>query len=163
MDSVLGISGWQQALTVFLAVIPGFIYQGTRSQLSGPTPDDREITVRILRALGVSGFLALLYVGIFGSWLTDAVTRPGFPFKTVTPVQGAETGADKCRSLWDDPRLTAWMLIAVVFVVPVIAAFLVHVADVFRVPERITDLLYRVARIANKVAPYDKTPTAWDF
>jgi hypothetical protein len=47
------VSGWLQALTLLLAVIPGFIYQGTRSQLRGPTPDEREVGVRILRVTAV--------------------------------------------------------------------------------------------------------------
>ncbi|UQX10097.1 DUF6338 family protein [Candidatus Mycobacterium methanotrophicum] len=56
------LASWQQAVTLLLAVIPGFIYQGTRSRLRGPTPDEQEVTVRVLRALATSGFLALLYV-----------------------------------------------------------------------------------------------------
>jgi len=159
------VSGWQQALTLLLAVIPGFIYQGTRYQLSGPTIEDREIVVRILRALAVSGFFALIYVGILGSWLTDAVTCPGFPFKaSVTPPRTVPPGpvAGSCGS-WDDAQLTAWILVALIFVVPIIGAFLVHVAAVFAVPDRITDRLYKIARIADRVTPYDSTPTAWDF
>ena len=40
------VSGWQQAVTLLLAIVPGFIYQGTLSRLRGPTPDDREMGVR---------------------------------------------------------------------------------------------------------------------
>jgi hypothetical protein len=138
------VSGWQQALTLLLAVIPGFIYQATRSQLRGPTPEEREIGFRVLRALAVSGFLALLYVGIMGSTLTDAVKRPGFPFK-------------------DDPQRTAWVVVALIFVVPIVGAFLVNVASTFEVSERITGRLHKILRIADKVSQYDPTPTAWDF
>lgn len=70
------VSGWQQALTLLLAVIPGFVYQGTRLRLRGPTPDAREIGVRILRALAGSGFAALAYVVVLGPALTTVVTRP---------------------------------------------------------------------------------------
>jgi uncharacterized protein DUF6338 len=142
------VSGWQQAITLLLAVIPGFIYQGTRSSLRGPTPEDREIGLRILRALAVSGFLALVYVGILGSCLTDAVTHP------VT---------DPHSPLKDHPQRTAWALIALIFVVPIVIAVLVQVADGFSVPERITSRLYKIVRITDRVSPYDKTPTAWDF
>jgi hypothetical protein len=138
------VSGWQQAVTLLLAVIPGFIYQGTRSHLRGPMPDDRELGARVLRALAVSGFLALLYVGVLGTRLTDFVTHPGFPLK-------------------DDPQRTAWVLIVLIFVVPIAGAFLVHVASAFSVPERIASRLYKMLGIADRVGTYDPTPTAWDF
>lgn len=53
------VSGWQQALTLLLAVIPGFIYQGTPSQLRGPTPDEREVGVgySVSPPFGRSGLL----------------------------------------------------------------------------------------------------------
>ncbi len=98
------VSGWQQALTLLLAVIPGFVYQGTRSRLRGPTPDDREIGVQILRALAGSGFAALAYVVVLGPALTKAVTRP---------VDSLE---HPCR--------VALVLIVLIFLVPMAAAFL---------------------------------------
>ena len=138
------VSGWQQAVTLLLAVIPGFIYQGTRSHLRGPMPDDRELGAPVLRALAVSGFLALLYVGVLGTCLADFVTHPGSPLK-------------------DDRQRTAWVLIVLIFVVPIVGAFLVHVASASCVPERIASRLYKMLRIADRVGTYDPTPTAWDF
>jgi len=57
------LTGWQQALTVFLIVIPGFVYQGVRARFRGPTPEDQqEFSLRILRALSTSAVFALVYV-----------------------------------------------------------------------------------------------------
>jgi hypothetical protein len=42
------VTGWQQALTVLVIVIPGFVYQVVRSRLSGPTPEDGDLGVRVL-------------------------------------------------------------------------------------------------------------------
>lgn len=136
-------SSWPQVLALVLAVIPGFVYQATRSQLSGPTPDDRDGLVRVLRALGVSAFLVLVYVGVLGSFITDAAKQP-------------------VAALMRDPRAAAWELIGLVFVVPVISAITVHVLTIFSVPERISGLLYKILR-AHDVSPYDSTPTAWDY
>ncbi|RAV14660.1 hypothetical protein DQP55_08865 [Mycolicibacterium sp. GF69] len=131
----MNISGWQQALTLFFAVIPGFIYQGTRSALRGPSPNDREIGVRVLRALGVSGFLVLLYIALIGPRLKNVLTQPGFPFA--------------------NPQPAAWILLGLIFVVPITSAV---VLDRLQPMRRITN---RWAKAGFSV--YDPTPTAWDF
>jgi uncharacterized protein DUF6338 len=137
-------NGWQQALTLLLAVVPGFIYQGTRSHLRGPSPDERETSVRVIRALAVSAFLALLYVAVLGHGITDAVTHPSAQLK-------------------DQPRTAAWEMIGLVFGVPIVAAFCVHLASVFSVSDRITELVYKIIGKSEKISPYDPTPTAWDY
>lgn len=142
------VSGWQQALTLLLIVVPGFVYQGMRSQLRGPRPEDRELGVRIVRALAMSGFLALVYVGVLGTWLTDTVTQPDFGLK---------------KDHLYHPQSTAWVLIGLIFVVPIVAAFLADVASTFLLFERTTQQLYKVLRIADKMSRYDPTPTAWDY
>jgi hypothetical protein len=135
------VSSWQQAVTLLLAVIPGFIYQGTRARLRGPTPDEQENIVRILRALATSGFLALLYVAILGGHLTDAATDPRY-FTENPP----------------DRRLTAIALIGLVFAVPMVFAFIVHYCKAHFV---ISGL--RIERTNERFSVYDPTATAWDF
>lgn len=141
-------NGWQQALTLLLGIVPGFVYQGMRSQLRGPRPEDRELGVRIVRALAVSGFLALLYVGVLGQWLMDVITRPSFGFE---------------RDNFYHPRATAWAFIILIFVIPIICAFLVDLASTFLLFEKFTQRIYKTLRIADKMSRYDPTPTAWDY
>jgi hypothetical protein len=129
------VSGWQQAVTLLLAIVPGFIYQGTLSRLRGPTPDDREMGVRILRALAGSGFAALAYVLMLGPALTKSVTRP---------VDALE-----------HPRAVAVVMILLVFVGPISAAFIVHFIKTWR--------LYPDLGVKDRLTLYIPTPTAWDF
>jgi hypothetical protein len=129
------VSGWQQAVTVLLAVIPGFVYQGTRSRLRGPTPEDREVGVRVLRALAGSGLAALIYVLLLGRGLTDAVSRP---------VQSLE-----------HPRQAAAVLLLLMFVAPAVTACAIHLFSTWR--------LYPDVGFCERLALYIPTPTAWDF
>lgn len=142
------ISGWQQALTLLLIIVPGFVYQGMRSQLRGPRPEDRELGIRIVRALAVSGFLALFYVGVLGEWLIDTMMRPDFGFQ---------------KGHLYHPQVTAWTLIILIFIIPIVGAFLADVASTFLLFEKITQSLYKALRIADKMSRYDPTPTAWDY
>lgn len=70
------VSGWQQALTVLLAVIPGFVYQGVRRSYAGPSPEDRDLGVRLMRALAFSGLIGLIYLALLGTTLRDFVRQP---------------------------------------------------------------------------------------
>lgn len=129
------LSGWQQALTVLLTVVPGFVYQGARSHFRGPTPDERELGVRILRALALSGIFALVYVGILGSRLTSRISEPG-------------------RYL-ESPRWSALWALLLLFVIPFVAAVIIHV---WNARKQYPDLRWReLFRIYNPI------PTAWDF
>jgi hypothetical protein len=130
---------WQQAVTLLLAVVPGFVYQGTRSRLRGPTPDEQEITVRILRALAMSGFLALLYVAVLDRYLTAAVTD--HQYFTDHP-----------------PRLTALALLVLVFAIPMFFAAAVHYCKIhFGISG------WRIKLREERYSTYDSTPTAWDY
>jgi hypothetical protein len=132
---VVLVSGWQQAVTLPLAIVPGFIYQGTRSRLRGPTPDEHEMGVRVLRALAGSALAALVYLSILGPALTKSVARP---------VDALE-----------HPREVAIVLILLIFVGPIVAAFTVHVGRTWR--------LYPDLGVQERLTLYIPTPTAWDF
>lgn len=129
------LSGWQQALTVLLTVIPGFVYQGARSYFRGPTPDEREIGVRVLRALALSGIFALAYVVTLGSLLTSRISDP-------------------TRYL-ESPRLSALAALLLLFAIPFTVAAVVHVRNARKqYPGLKWRELFRV---------YNPVPTAWDF
>lgn len=130
------VTGWQQALTVLLVIIPGFVYQGLLSRLRGPIPEDHELGRRVLRSLAASGVFALVYVAVFGSFMTTATIS-----SRATYV--------------DHPVVAALVLLALVFVIPAIVA-VVHHAYVVR--RQHPDLPWR-----DYLRVYDPTPTAWDY
>ena len=127
-------------LGILLAfVLPGAVYQFTRSRLRGPSPDDTNAFARALRALGVSALLLAIYLVIFGksaiAWLKWA-TKNGSHF----------TGGNV-----DWRLLGVWALI-LLFGVPWSAALGFH----FLGP--IFGRLPMVPKLS-----YDPTPGAWDF
>lgn len=130
------VASWQQALTVLLIVIPGFVYQGLLSRLRGPKPGDGELGTRILRSLAASGLFALFYVIAFGS------------FMTATTVSSPETYRNH-------PVIAALVLLALIFVIPSGVAILQHAVAVKR--------LNRNLPWKDYFRVYDPTPTAWDY
>ena len=72
---------------------------------------------------------------ILGSCLTDALTRPGFALQ--------------------HPRATAWLLVGLIFVVPIAGAFVVHYWTAMR--------LHPTFGLMRRFSAYDPTPTAWNF
>jgi hypothetical protein len=129
------VTGWQQALTVLVIVIPGFVYQVVRSRLRGPTPEDGDFGVRVLRALTTSGLFALIYLIALGQILTSAISHP--------------------RSYLDQPRSTALLLFVLVFLIPAAVAAAQHAHNIRRLyPKVLWKQVFRV---------YNPTPTAWDF
>jgi hypothetical protein len=129
------ISGWQQALAVVVMVIPGFVYQLVRTQFRGPTPDDRDLGARVLRALAISALLALVYTAALGPFIEDWVFHPQKP---VQNVRGA-----------------ALLVLLLVFIIPAIVAIGLHVRAVSK--------LYPELPLRQKFQVYDPTPTAWDY
>lgn len=129
------VSGWQQALTVLAVVIPGFVYQGVRSRLRGPSPGDQDLGLRLIRSLAASGLFALIYAFVLG----PVVVKP-----VRTPIHAL-----------DSPRTTAVYLLVLVFGVPTAAAAALHFREVSR--------LYPNESLRQKFRVYHPTPTAWDF
>jgi hypothetical protein len=129
------ISGWQQALTVLAVIVPGFVYQGVRSRLRGPAPGDLDLGLRLIRSLAASGLFALIYIAALGTWVIDQARTPA--------------GA------LDNPRKTAFVLLALVFIVPAGGAALLHFREV--------RTWYPGLSFRQKFQTYNPTPTAWDF
>lgn len=132
--------GWQQALTVLVVVIPGFVYQGVRARYRGPTPEDKEFSVRILRALAQSIRFALAYAMVGGLVLTFT----GMPHR---PKELRITGLEILGA--------AALVFALVFVIPAAIAVWTHIRAVKK--------LYPGIARGEWFDIYNPTPTAWDF
>lgn len=134
----MGPSTWTQVFIVALFVLPGFVYRGIRSRLRGPHPDDREATVRVLRALGVSVALGLAYTLALG------------------PVIAARARAP--QSVLDSPRASAALALLLLFGIPALLALVGHIFYLrsIGVVDCLRDVRWSHLRI------YDNTPTAWD-
>lgn len=57
-----------QVLILVLAIIPGFVFSAVRARRRGPSPEDKDLSVRMLRSFGVSAALWGVYLLVFGSW-----------------------------------------------------------------------------------------------
>lgn len=130
---------WVQILVVVLAVVPGFVYQITRRSLRGPSPDEVELGVRVLRSIVTSALFAGLYLMALGQRLVDAVMGRG-----LTDAQ---------------PRWTAAVGLALVVIVPVVSAHVVFYLTTAKWWQRGKDALITQLRLRR---PYDPTPSAWD-
>lgn len=129
------VSGWQQALSVLVIVIPGFVYQVVQSRFRGPTPEDGDLGVRVLRALTTSGLFALIYLVVLGPVVTHAISRP--------------------RTYLDHPRCAAVLMFALVFLIPAAVAAALYARSARRLyPNLPWKQVFRI---------YNPTPTAWDF
>lgn len=129
------LMNWQQALTVLLVIVPGFVWQGVRRSILGPMPAERELSVRVLRAVAVSGALALVYIVILGESLTRVLRAPEAP---------------RCNVRAD----AAWAF-CLVFLIPTVLGFV----EAFWKQKKVHPELAWKERLGS----YDPTPTAWDF
>lgn len=118
-------------------VVPGFVYQGMLRRFRGPNPEDRDVSVRILRAFTTSALLALVYLAVLGGRILEIQDPDG--------------------ELRRQPRLLAWYALVLVFVIP--AALVVIQRWIgAKVSGSTGDWLRK-----RKLTTYDPTPTAWDF
>src|SRR4051794_1332931 len=74
---VPGTSG--QLVILLLFILPGSVYQVTRSRLRGPNPADQDATSKILRALAVSTLLNTIYVIALGDSLLGPLRAGSIP------------------------------------------------------------------------------------
>lgn len=137
----VSVESWQQALTVFLVVVPGFVYQGCLARLRGPLPVDRDLLgARILRALTASGIFGLVYVVILG------------------PVLGGKENKfrDHARDyLVANPSIAAILLLVLVFGIPFAVGYAHYGLSVRR--------KYAHLSWKERFWLYKHDPTAWDF
>lgn len=131
------LTGWGQAVAVVLLVVPGLIYQGVRSRLRGPTPDEIDTTSRVLRAITVSALFALAYLLLWPDTL-------------------ALTDTQRQNALEKIDRATLVSAAAFAFLAPAALAVLFHAVTVFRSG-------HRGRRFFSNFITYSPVPTAWDF
>lgn len=146
------VSGWQQALTLVAVLIPGFIFQGVLRNRVGPSPDDRNLSIRLIRSLAWSIFFLLVYFVVFGITITDLIVEPEGLFR------------DR------DPRLMSTLAVALIFVIPFLTGY-IYSAAMARVSlndrglwarAKGDELTWRDALFTNK-SGYSPIPTAWDY
>lgn len=146
------VSGWQQALTLVAVLIPGFVFQGVLRNRVGPSPDDRDLSIRLIRSLAWSIFFLLVYFVVFGVTVTDLILAP-----------------EEILSGFD-PRLVAILALMLIFVIPFLAGY-VYAAGRARMglnerglwgKAKGEELKWREALFTNK-SGYSPIPTAWDY
>lgn len=115
------VSGWQQALTLVAVLVPGFVYQGIRRSRVGPSVEDRDLSVRLIRALVVSVVFVLVYLVCLGSVLTDRLfARP--------------------EHRLDDPQVVGLVGVVLVIVIPAAAG---HISASFTTRRRYNQTDFR--------------------
>jgi Family of unknown function (DUF6338) len=126
-----------QAGALLLFVVPGIVYAAVRRRLTGPVPDDREFSVRLIRAIAVSVVLDIVYALLVAPQIIRIARQ-----EAVKP--GAPAG------LAAEPRKTALLALLLLVVIPGGLALLMHV--------RLRRALWPL-----RLAPiYHPTPTSWD-
>lgn len=130
-----------QVLFILLAMMPGFVFSAVRARRRGPSPDDQELSVRLLRSFGVSAALLGAYTVLFGSW-------------GVQQIVGAQ-GRPATGLIVDSPRQAALLAIILIGVIPAGLAVL----DDLRQDGRLDFWKIRL-RYQGR---YHAVPSAWDF
>src|SRR3712207_2430121 len=100
-----------QVLALVALVIPGLVFAAVRRLLIGPIPEDKELGVRLARAIAVSAGLDLLYLIAFGPTLIRRYVLTSDGQIQVDPARLAEG----VRSL------ALWALLLLVLVPAVLA------------------------------------------
>lgn len=127
LDSLSGL------VIALLFVLPGVVYQTTRTRLQGPHAEEQENTGRLMRALTASTVLIGIYTVAIGPALLDL-------------TQG--TGDDSYAALRANARSVALLGLALLIAVPVVVALIED---------------WNVRRKEKGQARYDPTPTAWQW
>lgn len=138
-------STWVQVIVVVAVVAPGFTYQLERRRVTGPDPDEADVSIRILRAIMSSAILASLYAVVLGPVVLRNLPDP------------FELSASNLRNL----GLTVFVL---VFLVPWLAARAAFYLGTSSWWQRCRDVLSAWStRILGTRKGWDPTPSAWDF
>jgi hypothetical protein len=132
-----------QLTVLLLLVLPGIVYAAVRRLLKGPSPEDRDFSVRLIRAIAVSVVLDCIYMLVAGPYIVRlARERPTQP---VAP-----------RGFAAHPRTSAVLALAFLVVIPVITGLAGQLRFARR-PERRKP--WWPLRVAPLIHP---TPSGWD-
>jgi hypothetical protein len=62
-----------QLVILLLFVLPGSVYQTCRTFFAGPSPEERDMGSKLLRALAFSTVLNGIYIATLGPWLAKRI------------------------------------------------------------------------------------------
>ena len=126
-----------QLAAVLLLVVPGIVYAAVRRRLTGPLPDDKDFSVRLVRAVAISAVLDLVYALVAGPRILEIASRP-------PEVPGGPSGQ------LVHPRSAAALALVLLVVVPTVLGALAQIR-------------LRLSRCPLGLAPvHHPVPTAWD-
>lgn len=125
-------TGVAQLVIVLLFVLPGSVYQTCRTFLSGPSPEEREMGSKVLRAVAFSTILNGAYTATLGPWLAKRIAAEPDGLEGV---------------VLDQPRAVGVLGLGLLVVVPTFVALTQHLAT---------------TRRRRKQGRYDRTPNAWE-
>jgi Family of unknown function (DUF6338) len=117
-------------------------------RLRGPTPEDRDVGTRVLRAAAVGVGLDLVYVLTAGPTL-------------VRQFRAADSATTHSAAFVLHPREAALWALLLVAVIPGLLSLIVHAQAVLRDAPRGLTVAERLRRVAHTT--YRTTPTAWDY
>ena len=132
-------------LTILLVlVMPGIVYAATRRWLRGPDPEDRDFSVRVLRAISVGFALDAVYLALLGPRLADLARK-----ERVAPVS--------LDGLLAHPRRVAVAALVLLVAIP----WLLGCATRLQLgpQDQNRNRLHRRLQLRGRVHP---TPSAWD-
>lgn len=123
-----------QLIALLLLVVPGIVYTACRRYLRGPTPDEKDFSVRLIHAVAASIIFNCVYLIAAGPWLIAK-------FKRVNENDNA---------LFTHPRTTALTILVLTVVLPALIA-------------GIQQLRFTRDPVTLSVAPSRRPyPSAWD-
>ena len=136
-----------QLLILVGLVLPGIVFAATRARLRGPTPDDKDASTRLLKAVAIGAALDVFYVLAVGPHLASLIqTRPAVP--------GGMSG------LGAHLRESAFWVLLLAGVIPAFLAYVAHARAVHASIPRGTPWRERLRGLTSTT--YRTTPTAWD-
>ncbi len=103
-----------QLFSILLLVVPGLVYAAVRRRLKGPVPEDRDFSVRLIRAIAVSAVLDLVYLWADGPRIV-----------TLATAKAQSAGAP--RGFAAHPREAGWLGLVLLVAVPGGLGLLAHV------------------------------------
>jgi hypothetical protein len=133
-----------QLLILVAVILPGIVFGTVLQRLRGPTPEDKDVGTRVLRATAVGIGLDLIYLIVAGKHLTTLLGNRAESIGAMT-----------------HPRESALWTLLLVGVIPTSLALLVHARSAYRDAPADLSRWQRLQR-AHRTT-YRTTPTAWDY
>jgi hypothetical protein len=136
-----------QLLILVALVLPGIVFGSTLQRLRGPTPEDKDASTRVLRAIAVGAAFDIAYVLILGPYLVQLVTQ-------------SPSVAGDIMGFTTHPRQAALWTLLLAGIAPAAVAYMVHIRATWPDgPEmKFKSKLKRALRTT-----YRTPPTAWDY